>query len=406
MTATTSFTKVCSPPGRCRRALSSVLVFADDWGRHPSSCQHLIRHLLDRYEVHWVNTIGTRTPRLDGATLSRGLEKVRQWSRRSKQDAALPRNLHVLNPRMWPWFGSRISRRLNRSLLLRQLRPLVESLPEPPVAVTTLPIVADLVGALPVRQWVYYCVDDFTQWPGLDHKPLRETEERLVAGADVLVAVSETLRDKLARMGRSAHLLTHGVDLPFWKGGGAGSVDAVRGLQHPLVVFWGVVDRRMDVAFIRRLAADLAEGTIVLAGPEADPDPALAQMERVVRVGRLEFDQLPSLARDAAVLIMPYADLPATRAMQPLKLKEYLATGRPVVVRRLPATEEWGDCLDLADSPEAFSEAVRRRVGEGVSTRQTAARRRLARETWAEKARAFECWAISETSARAGAPLT
>src|SRR5207302_2031672 len=55
-----------------------LLVFADDWGRHPSSCQHLVRHLLPRREVVWVNTI-MRPPRLDLATLRRGGEKVRQW---------------------------------------------------------------------------------------------------------------------------------------------------------------------------------------------------------------------------------------------------------------------------------------------------------------------------------------
>src|SRR4051794_13289727 len=50
-----------------------LLVFSDDWGRHPSSCQHLVRNLLDQYNVTWVNTIGTRTPRLNVATLRRGL---------------------------------------------------------------------------------------------------------------------------------------------------------------------------------------------------------------------------------------------------------------------------------------------------------------------------------------------
>src|SRR5438874_1848262 len=140
------------------RAQGRLLVFADDWGRHPSSCQHLIRHLLNDYQVYWVNTIGTRTPRFDWATLTRGLEKMRHWLRRRTDGGALPPNLHVLNPRMWPSSASTWSRWFNRKLLVRQLKPLIESLPEPPVAVTTLPIVADLIGPLPVAHWVYYCV--------------------------------------------------------------------------------------------------------------------------------------------------------------------------------------------------------------------------------------------------------
>jgi hypothetical protein len=92
---------------------------------------------------------------------------------------------------------------------------------------------------------------------------------------------------------------------------------------------------------------------------------------------------------------MPYADLPVTRAMQPLKLKEYLATGRPAVVRDLPATRPWADCLDLADTPESFSEAVRSRLNFGLPRCQQVARARLAGEGWAEKARAFEHWLLN-----------
>jgi hypothetical protein len=82
---------------------------------------------------------------------------------------------------------------------------------------------------------------------------------------------------------------------------------------------------------------------------------------------------------------MPYADLPVTRAMQPLKLKEYLATGKPVVVRRLPATAEWNDCLDAVDSADEFVAAVHGCVQDGVADEQINARRRLLRESWSAK---------------------
>src|SRR5207245_861809 len=111
------------------------------------------------------------------------------------------------------------------------------------------PIVADLMGRLPVRRWVYYCVDDFGQWPGLDQKTLRRMDDQLIARADVLVAVSETLQQRLAGLGRKSHLLTHGVDLEFWKDGRrTETIKQLDGLEQPLIVFWGVVDRRMDLS--------------------------------------------------------------------------------------------------------------------------------------------------------------
>jgi glycosyltransferase involved in cell wall biosynthesis len=368
---------------------TSLIIFADDWGRHPSSCQHLVTHLLDCHQTIWVNTIGTRTPRLNAETARRATGKVRQWVWKQKSfDVPMPPGLTVLNPKMWPWLTRALDRRLNCALLMRQLTPVIRALPEVPVAVTTLPIVADLIGRLPAAKWVYYCVDDFGQWPGLDRKTMARMEEIVVAKADIVIAASETLQNRLACMGRHSHLLTHGVDVDFWANSNEPIV-TFDALERPLIVFWGVTDRRMDVAFIRRLSKELQRGTIVLAGPEQGPDPELARLPHVHKTGILPFPMLPALAREAAVLIMPYVNEPVTQAMQPLKLKEYLATGKPAVVRDLPANREWADALDLAATPEAFSATVRLRIETGLPAEQAEARKRLRTESWAVKAAEF-----------------
>jgi glycosyltransferase involved in cell wall biosynthesis len=373
----------------------SLLVFADDWGRHPSSCQHLVRCLLDRYPVQWVNTIGTRTPRLNWETVKRGAEKLRHWFHRSSNGHAGPANLQVINPKMWPWLRSWVDRRLNRFLLSRQLAKRLRDLPAPVVAVTTLPVVADLVGVLPVDRWVYYCVDDFSQWPGLDQGPLGRLEEKLVQAADILVAAGEILQQRLEQMGRPSFLLTHGVDLEFWKTPKSEAVpEPLKPLEPPWIVFWGVVDRRMDSDCIDRLTADLDRGTVVLVGPQQQPDQRITGNKRVRAIGPVDYDRLPCFARHASVLVMPYADLPVTKAMQPLKLKEYLATGKPVVARNLPATRPWADCLDLAESAEGFSRLVRWRLARGLPESQAKARERLATESWSAKASQFENWII------------
>jgi glycosyltransferase involved in cell wall biosynthesis len=383
----------------------TIVIFSDDWGRHPSSCQHLAKRLLHTHRVLWVNTIGMRTPQFNALTVLRGFEKMRQWSRpRPARDEALPANLEVLNPKMWPWMRSKFDRALNRWLLKRELLPRLQSLAQRPVAVTTVPVVADLVGVLPVRRWLYYCVDDFSQWPGLDQTAMDRLERDLVGRVDCCVAVSETLQQRLASMGAQSHLLTHGVDAAFWSTGEPDrSLPALAGLERPLIVFWGLKDRRLDMECIRHLATRLERGSIVLVGPENEPAPALAKLPRVHCIGALEFDDLPQLGQHAAVLVMPYADLPVTRAMQPLKLKEYLATGRPVVARDLPALREWADCVDLVSRPEAFVDAVLLRLHTGLPAEQRAARGRLAHEDWDAKAELFEGWLMQDD--RAPAPV-
>lgn len=386
-------------------SVGSLLVFADDWGRHPSSCQHLVRQLLDQYPVTWVNTIGTRTPSVDLATLRRASEKLVQWcsSRRKAVDGEAceslnPAGLQVLSPKMWPWFSHATDRRLNRWLLQRQLTPVIQKMPQPVVALTTLPITADLPDVLPVDRWVYYCVDDFSVWPGLDGKTLRAMDQRMIARADALIAVSEHLRNMIAEEGRTASLLTHGIDLDFWQSPDASVppfelTSLLQRLPRPLVVFWGVIDRRMSTRSILQLSNDLRNGTILLIGPQQDPDPQLLAPSNVVTLSPQPIHHLPWIAAQSGALIMPYADLPVTRAMQPLKLKEYLATGKPVVVNQLPAIAPWNDCLDSAECPEQFSQFVLDRLANGLPEYQRVGRKRLKLESWPGKANSLD-WVL------------
>lgn len=364
-----------------------LLVFSDDWGRHPSSCQHLVQHLSARRRVTWVNTIGLRPPRLERATMVRGYEKLRSWfgSTRNGNGSVL----QVVDPPMWPSFRSQLTRSLNRRLLARVVRRATRDGVKP-VIVTTLPLLPDLVGRVDAARWVYYCVDDYSTWPGLDGRTLRELERELVTKVDVAIAVSEVLQSHLAGLGKSSHLLTHGVDLEFWRK--PGPLLRMAEFPRPIVIYWGVIDQRMDRAFIQALSERLTMGTILLVGPKDNPDPALVQLPRVRALPPMPFESLPALASKASVLVAPYADLPVTRAMQPLKLKEYLATGKPVVVRRLPATEPWAGCADVVETPDAFAAAVLERLRTGLPEEQRQARRRLEAESWAAKAAQFERW--------------
>lgn len=386
------------------RKPGSLLVFSDDWGRHPSSCQHLVGEMLGEFPVVWVNTIGMRTPKLDWVTMRRAAEKLAGWVGRKPDSAgsgvlaaeraplAQPADSPmVVSPRMWPWFTRAHDRRFNRHLLASQLRALIAALPPPVVAITTIPITADLPGVLDVAKWVYYCVDDFSQWPGLDGATMAQMDDSMIAAANELVAVSEQLRSHIHARGRDSSLLTHGVHLSHWLNADAAATasSTLAGISGPIALFWGVIDGRMDVEWLARLATCEPKLSIVLAGPMQNPDPTLLGINGLHLLGPVPFAELPTLAARADVLVMPYIDAPVTRAMQPLKLKEYLATGRPVVVRDLPATHEWADCMDVANDAEQFVAAVGARLDGKLTDAQVDARRRLADESWSAKARQF-----------------
>ncbi len=332
--------------------------------------------------------------------------KVKQWAARPIAKPSQPDQLKILNPLMYPGFRRRwqqtlnawlVSRSVNRSLGCRHQT-------EPRVAMTTLPIVADMVGRIDVDRWVYYCVDDFSVWPGLDGKVIDAMERRLVGKVDRIVAVSENLQSRLETMGRQSVLLSHGVDLDHWRFDRPAPTqnrtstttphrtqslpDWWPTAKRPILLFWGVVDRRLDTSCCLALAQHC--GTLVLVGPEQSPDPRMTAAPGIRLPGPVSLADLPSLAAAADVLVMPYADLPVTRAMQPLKLKEYLATGKPAVVRKLPATVAWSQAADVVETPQQFVDAVIHRVGSGTPDVQHIARNRLRDESWDAKAARLE----------------
>lgn len=373
-----------------RETAASLLVLADDWGRHPSSAQHLVRLLLPRWKVTWVNTVGMRRPRFTLADARRGLQRLRKPAEES-----LPAGLRVISPLMYPGFRRGWQRKLNAVLLTRAIERAQAGL-HPSVrriAVTTLPIAADLVGRVAMDRWVYYCVDDFSVWPGLDSQVMQRMERKLLAKVDTVAVVSEALADRLAATGQAAELLTHGIDVAHWRRAqqkpSEADLPAWWGeLKWPIMLFWGLIDQRLDVAWCRALAERC--GSLVLVGPQDKPPGELLALPNVRLPGAMPYESLPALAAAADVLVMPYADLPVTRAMQPLKFKEYLATGKPVVARKLPAIVSWHDAADLVESVEAFVQTCLARATEGMPVSQREARQRVAGETWAAKAAAFE----------------
>jgi glycosyltransferase involved in cell wall biosynthesis len=288
---------------------------------------------------------------------------------------------------MYPGFRTPWQRSLNAKLLAKFLTERVSRLRDA-VVLSAVPISADLPARVDAHRWVYYCVDDFSAWPGLDSRPLQEMEKALVGRADRLVAAGDNLAARLSGMGRHAEVLPHGIELAHWSRSD-GDASLLADLPRPLVLFWGLVDRRLDVRCLEALDRRMTAGTIAIVGPQQDPDPRLAALPRVKLLGPSSYENLPALARAAAVLVMPYADLPVTRAMQPLKLKEYLATGRPVVVSRLPAVAGWEDCMDVTDDPETFSARVLARIDAPAPAEQLRARARLASEGWRTKAARF-----------------
>jgi teichuronic acid biosynthesis glycosyltransferase TuaH len=209
---------------------------------------------------------------------------------------------------------------------------------------------------------LYDITDDWlaAQRPPAEIARLAAAEDRLLAGAAAVVVCSAGLaRTKGARR-RDVVVVTNGVDAAAY----------LRQLERPpdlpagrVVLYAGTLHAdRLDLALCERTAAALGDGgTLVLLGPDAleSTDRARLVAAGVALLGPRPFDAVPAYLRHADVLVVPHVVDAFTDSLDPIKLYEYRAAGRPVVSTPVAGFRDAADPRVRAVAAEEFPAAVR-----------------------------------------------
>lgn len=379
--------------------LRGYVVFSDDWGVHPSSSQHLFRRISAMQPVLWVNTIGLRDPDCSLRDLRKAASKLRRmlFSRPEPDEATQPEAAshgpRVCQPFMLPFARFRAVRAFNRWSVIRTVEKAVADMGLiDPVIVSSVPNACDYARAFPARRLVYYCVDDFSLWPGHDANYVKGLEAQLIEQAEVLVATSSALCERLALSGKPTHLLHHGVDIGHFSRRDQPSHPLLTAIPGPRVGYFGLLDERLDQALLRAVALQEPALQFVLVGPQAVAMQGLANLPNVHFIGPLPYDQLPALVSGFSVLLLPYKSDALGRSLSPLKLREYLATGLPVISSPLQDAEAYGSLIRFAEGSDAWRNALRSALQEMPEDRLANVRQALAGQDWSDKAAELQAW--------------
>src|SRR5262245_28284789 len=332
----------------------TLLVFADDWGRHPSSCQHLIRRLRKESPVLWANSIGTRQVRADGITFRRGLEKLRNWMNGLKQ---VDEQMWVIDLPMLPGLGNALVRGINRRLVTFRLRQVLRSLKMPrPVVLTTLPYINWLIEDLDREALVYYCTDDYSHWPSADGPTLARSDRDMGRRADLVLAASKALLSRHADTSRCDYF-PHGVDFEhFASAQQPGEVPAeVAQLPGPRIGFFGLIYEKLDFDLLAAVARRFSHGSLVMIGRQDYCPAEFAAIPNVRMLGPKSYDELPRYIAGLDVLLLPYLmNDEMIRQSGPLKLRECLASGKPTVSIDVPEVRVLEPHVRVASDVEGF----------------------------------------------------
>lgn len=333
-----------------------ILCFSHDWNGDPLSKTHLMQLLARRNRILWVNSIGYRTPAASGRDLSRALRKL--FAAAADNLREVEGNIHVLNSLIIPAYCRPWVRALNRKLLRHQVRRAMRRLGfRRPMNWVFNPAAALVAGSLDDERLIYYCVDEYAAFSGVDGGALAELELELLRRAGLVITSAAALYESKHRFNPNTVLVRHGVNWDHFRR----ALDPktiipadVSALPGPIIGYFGLIaDDWVDQELLAHVAQRLPQASIVLIGNVAMEISRLKQFPNIHVLGHRPYESLPAYCTAFSAAIVPFPLNEATRNANPLKAREYLAAGLPVISTALPEVEVLGGCR-IGRDPEDF----------------------------------------------------
>ncbi len=335
-----------------------MLCFGHDWSGDPLSKTHLMRLLARDNRILWINSIGYRAPTASARDLSRIVNKLKAATEPVRE---VEPNIFVLNPLAIPAYGVPAMQRVNRELLKYQVWRAMNRLGFRRVVNWVFnPTASVVAGGLGEELVVYYCVDEFTAFSGIPAQ-LVELERQLIRKADLVIVSSEKLWQTKSVDNPRTTLVRHGVAYEHFRKALAPETqipDEMRGLPRPVIGYFGLMaDDWIDIDLMVHVARHFSGGSMVLLGKVTTDLSRLTALPNVHILGRKPFADLPAYAKGFDVAMNPFPINEVTLSSNPLKVREYLAAGLPVVSTRIPEVEVVKQAR-IADSKEGFVKAI------------------------------------------------
>ncbi len=364
-----------------------IIAFAKDWHEDPTSNHHVLRELAKTRRVLWLNSLATRTPSLaSGRDLGKIGRKLREFAAGAVH---VENDLWVFSPLVLPLPHSSVARGINRQLLRATIHTLRKRLGIDDFHLWTfLPNTADYVGTRGESLSVYYCVDEWSMFSYLDRDATVAAERRLLERVDATFAINHALADVKRERCTATFVSPHGVDHDAF----ARALDPatvvpadLAALPGPRIGFYGTLRDWVDLELVAAVARARPTWSFALLGQQLSDMSALDGLANVHLLGQKRHDNLPAYCKGFDVGIIPYKIDERMRFVNPLKLREYLSAGLPVVSTAVPEVARYPKLCEIASTPTEWIAAIERALTVTDHAARTARSAAMQTETWAAR---------------------
>ncbi len=384
MTGTASIEKKIVTNGALRGR--DIVCFSHDWTGDPLSKTHLMRILAKDNRILWVNSLPNRMPTASGKDVSRLFKKIRSFTEPMRE---VEPNIYVLNPLAIPAYGSEAVVALNQRTLISQIKKAMRQLGFSNVVNMVFNPAAGMVaGRLGESELIYYCVDEYTAFTGASNG-LKAIEDDLFRRADLVIVSAEKLFESKQHLNPNTHVIRHGTDWRHFRTALDKVTvvpDDIADLPRPVIGFHGLLADWIDYELIKRLAEHFSNGSVVLVGKIAvDAEQRVKILDGIPNIhllGRKPYGDLPAYCKGFDVAINPFEINELTLAANPLKVREYLAAGVPVVSTDIPEVRILEDVRVGVDHDD-FIKQIEAAVASTIDRHELSDR--LRHESWEAK---------------------
>ncbi len=361
----------------------SIICISQDWEGDPTSKKHIMRILSKKNRVLWVNSIGMRRPTAAVSDVRRLAAKLRRIVAGIRQ---VEPNIFVMDPPVLPLPGVAAAEQLNRVVLAAWLRRLCRRLEmDRPLLWTFLPNVNWLLGRLNERMVIYHCVDEYSEFSGVPKDVIIRMEQDLIRRADIVFTSAEKLCVERQAVNPRTYFIPHGVDVAHFSRAldpATAVPDEIRRLPKPVVGFFGLLADWVDLDMIGALARARPHWSFALVGKVQTDLAAVASLPNVHLLGQQPYSALPAYCRGFDVGVIPFRMNELTLRVNPLKLREYLAAGLPVVSTPLPEVVRYNGVVHIAVNRDGFLREIESALGERTSETDRGRVEAMRSESW------------------------
>lgn len=376
-------------PGKVGR--QSVLCFGGgDWWYHNQAHidMQIMRNFAKERTVLYVNSVVIQKPKLGkgGKFLTKLIRKLKSIARGLQPSGE---GFYVYSPFTLPVHHIKWLTGVNERLLRWQINRVMRKLKMThPLVWVACPGACHTALKLKRMGLIWQRTDRWEEFPNVDSKVIFEYDRTLKAHADLTVFVSSLLYETEGKECKKAFYLDHGVDYDFFaKAGENGSVpDDLADVPGPIVGFFGGIDdHTFDMAFFEKVVDLLPEASFVLVGKSSIDCSRLLTKSNVRMLGYKPYTQIPHYGKCFDVAVMPWRQNDWIEACNPIKLKEYLALGKPIVSTPFKELEHYDGLVYPASKPDEFVERIHQALRENDPQRIEARRNKVKTATWQHK---------------------